>query len=194
MASRSRNLSSIAIVLILLGATTATSETILFLVAEPFLPVHGDSYVLPLSDPQAIAHARDLIQFGPQNAGSPIVVAHVAEGANGINRDLLAPGAPEWSWHVTEFLGFADATIEILDGWPGFVEQDVQGWLENTGGTIGFWDYTVVSEVPEPSSRVLLVSGIAFLLALSKLRRRRLNRRKMVPLSINFEVQHATFR
>ena len=170
MIRRPRNLSWVAFVLSLLASTAVTSETILFLVAEPFIQHHGDSYVLPLSDPEAIAHARDLIDSGAR-IGPTIVVAHIAEGANGINRDLLAPGEPEWSWHVTEFLEFSDFTLEILDGWPGFVEQDVQDWLANTGGTIGFWSYTVVAEVPEPSHALLLVSGATLLLLLSRLRR-----------------------
>ena len=43
-----------------------------------------------------------------------------------------------------------DFTIEILDGWPGFVEQDVNGWIANTNGRVGFWTYTVVAELPAP--------------------------------------------
>ena len=145
------------------GAPFAAAETIHFLVAErPENAVHGDSYVLPLSDPAAIAQARALIDAEPGTLPS-IVVAHIAAGADGVNRDHLAPGAPAWSWHVTEFEGFSDFAIEILDGWPTYVEQDVNGWIANTGGTIGFWSYTVVAElpaVPEPSTAVLLVVGL----------------------------------
>ena len=43
----------------------AQSETIRFLVSEFDTPVHGDSYVLPLSDPDDIAHARQVITKGP---------------------------------------------------------------------------------------------------------------------------------
>jgi len=119
-----------------------------FLVAEhPGQPWHHDSYILPLGEPAAIAHARHLIAVGPA-AGQPIVVAQIAAGANGINRNYLAAGSPPWSWHVARFESFADTTIEILDGWPGYVESDVPGWLANTGGYIGFWTYTVVAEVP----------------------------------------------
>ena len=117
-----------------------------FLVSEIGEPVHHDSYVLPLSDPTAISHARDLISIGP-SVGEAIVVAAIAAGSNGINRNYLSPGAPLWSWHVSEFQGFADNTIEILDGWPTYVESDVKGWIENTSGMIGFWRYTVVAEL-----------------------------------------------
>ncbi len=122
---------------------------------------HGDSYVLPLEDVNAINHARNLIENGP-SIGGTIVVASIAAGADGINRDVLASGQPLWSWHITKFLGFADITAEILDGWPGFVEQDVEGWIANTGGKIGFWSYTVTQElaVPEPGTLFLMFSGL----------------------------------
>jgi hypothetical protein len=160
---RAAILASIAWAALFADASFTSAETIHFLVAErPEDAVHGDSYVLPLSDAAAIAHARALIDAEPGTLPS-IVVAHIAAGADGANRDHLAPGAPAWSWHVTEFEGFSDFAIEILDGWPSFVEQDVDGWIANTGGTIGFWSYTVVAElpaVPEPKTAVLLVAGL----------------------------------
>jgi hypothetical protein len=127
--------------------TGAQSETIRFLISEFDAPAHGDSYVLPLSDPDDIAHARQLITMGP-GIGAPLVVAKIAKGANGINRSPLAAGAP-WSWHVSEFEGFVDSTIEILDGWPTYVESDIDGWIANTNGYIGFWSYTVTAELPQ---------------------------------------------
>jgi hypothetical protein len=134
------------------SAIASTDETVYFLVAErPDAIVHGDSYVLPLSEPAAIAHARALIEAEPGTLPS-IVVAEIAAGADGINRDHLALGAPPWSWHVTGFEGFTDFAIEILDGWPTFVEQDVDGWIANTGGMVGFWNYTVTAELPTPDS------------------------------------------
>jgi hypothetical protein len=129
-------------------AAASRAETIRFLVGEPSDPVHGDSYVLPLSDAAAIAHARQLISTGPE-AGASIAVAHIAKGANGINRDYLSPGEPACSWHVTEFDGFYDFTAEILDGWPTFIEGDVDGWIDNTQGMVGFWQYTVIAELPQ---------------------------------------------
>lgn len=133
---------------LLMYCSNVPATPIRFLVAEhPGQAWHHDSYILPLRDPMAIDHARNLIAQGPA-AGQPIVVAQIATGTNGINRDYLAPGSAPWSWHVTRFEAFAETTIEILDGWPGYVECDVQGWIANTGGYIGFWTYTVVAEVP----------------------------------------------
>jgi hypothetical protein len=126
----------------------ARSETVRFLVTEFDEPFHGDSYVLPLSNPDDIAHARQLIEEGP-TIGAPLVVAKIAKGANGINRNHLAPGSPAWSWHVSGFEGFADNTIEILDGWPTYIEDDVDGWIANTNSYVGFWTYTVTAELSQ---------------------------------------------
>lgn len=134
-----------------------------FLVAElPGEEVHNDSYVLPLTRADQIEHARDLIEHGPEAAGEHIVVVNMRADADGINRNLRAEGAPAWSWHVTDMITFADTTMEILDGWPSFVEEDVAGWIANTcfgdetatEGTMGFWGYTVVEELDDyPMSR-----------------------------------------
>jgi hypothetical protein len=138
-----------------------------FIVAEsPGHQNHLDSYVITLSDPSDIAHARDLIARGPA-AGEMIVVAPIAPGFDGINRNYLAPGAPAWSWHVVGEASFTDFEIELYDGWPSEVESDVNGWMRNTGGHIAFWNYTIVAElgaigaVAEPSSLTLVSFGIA---------------------------------
>jgi hypothetical protein len=148
------------------AARPAAARAELFVVAElPGRAAHGDSYVLPLTDPADIAHARALIDRGPE-AGATIAMAFIAPGADAINRDYLAPGAPEWSWHVTGFLGFEDFSAEIYDGWPGYVESDVAGWMANTGGVVGFWNYTVAAEVgpsPAPGPATLTLAGLGAL-------------------------------
>ncbi len=144
-----------------------------FLVAEPdFAQVHGDSFVLPLTDPDHIAHARDLILRGPEKAGEPIVFAEIGAGSgNGINRDLRDPAESLWNWHVTGVHGFGDMGIELLDGWPTYVAQNRASWFSNTGavpetGRIGFWSYTVVAELPShspipPAAMIPLPSGLS---------------------------------
>jgi hypothetical protein len=134
---------------VFLGAARADASTTYFLVAErPGQEVHGDSFVLPLTESDDVDHARELISLGPDRAGGSIAFAKIAAGSDGINRDLLAPDQHEWSWHVTEFEGFGDVGIELVDGTPTMVEDDVPGWLQNTNSSIGFWNYTVVRELP----------------------------------------------
>jgi hypothetical protein len=153
------------------ASAPAAAVPIAFLVAEhPGHEQHGDSYVLVLEDPAHVAHARALIE-SKGTAGAAIAVAEIAAGADGLNRDFRAPGAPPWSWHVTRFDAFADNTIELCDGWPGYVEQDVEGWIDNTDGVICFWSYTVVEELPEPDAAAALAAGCAALLAFSRRRR-----------------------
>jgi len=174
-----RMASALVATVVYLGLNIASGQTVHFLVAErPEFAVHHDSYVLALSDPADIAHARALISAEPGELPS-IAVANIAAGADGINRDYLAPGAPPWSWHVTEFDGFYDITAEILDGWPTFVESDVSGWIANTGGLIGFWNYTVVAEleaVPEPAT-IGLAAVVLFWLGVRQITAR--NRRSL---------------
>ncbi len=165
----------LSVLIALCGTSELYASPVYFLVAEtPDSEVHHDSYVLPLNALEDIAHARDLIAKGP-GIGGAIVVAEIAVGADGINRDFRAPGTLVWSWHVSEFVGFSDITTEILDGWPSFVESDVQGWFANTGGLIGFWSYTIVDEleqpsIPAPGTLLLLLSGLGGLTLLRECR------------------------
>lgn len=165
-------------VVVLVMAAGVDAARIQFGVAE--LPAtvepHGDSFVVTIdeSDPQLLAHARALVNWiaaGGQLMNSPgqtILVADIAAGADHINRNYLAEGEPAWSWHITGTPSFADWTIEILDGWPTFVESDIDGWIANTGGAIGFWGYTIVTEIgpllPGDFDRDSDVDGVDFLI------------------------------
>jgi hypothetical protein len=134
-----------------LASVPALAQTpVRFEVAEvPGREVWHDAYTLSLTDPAAVAHARDLVARGLA-AGEAIVVARVAAGLDQLNRNWSSPGAPPWHWHISQFVGFADATVEILDGTPWGVEANAAGW-EVYPGLIGFWNYTVVAELPPAS-------------------------------------------
>jgi hypothetical protein len=108
--------------------------------------IYSDSYVLPLDTPADVAHARALANGF--TTSEPIVVARIAPGQPDgyTNLDIAGTGLP-WSWHVNEFVGFTDATIEIYDGSPTFVEDNFDWWMQNTDGYIGFWNYTVTREL-----------------------------------------------
>jgi hypothetical protein len=139
---------AIALLAMLLSAPVNAGTVRYFLVAErPGSKVHGDSFVLPMTDDEAIVHARDLIKFGP-DIGLPIVFATIAPGANDINRNLTVTGQPKWNWHVTGFDGFGDMGIELIDSWPTYIENNLSNWMKETGGRIGFWNYTIVKELP----------------------------------------------
>lgn len=131
------------------------SETVWFVLTETDIDDKNDSYLLPLSDPTAIAMARQLIEEGPGGSVGSIATVRIAAGADGFNRDVLATGEPLWSWHVTDFEGFADFAIELCDGWPGLVEEDVEGFIRNTNATICFWGYTITEELEgQPGYRI----------------------------------------
>src|SRR5438034_434762 len=125
------------------------SDTVYFLVAElPDRVVRNDSYVLPLSKEEDINYARYLIsRYGSGYAADDrtIVVANVAAAKDNINRNFLDTKLPKWSWQISQFLGFAEITAEVLDGNPTQLEP----FDGSHGGraTIGFWDYTVVKEL-----------------------------------------------
>lgn len=137
----------LTIALLFVSTTTSYGQTTYFLVADFDPNFRTDSYVLPLTEPNDIAHARDLIANGP-GVGTPLVVADIVCGADGINRNFLSPSKNQWLWHITQFTGFADMTIEILDGSPTMVNNDCTWWMTNTG-KIGFWGYTVIAEIGE---------------------------------------------
>lgn len=120
----------------------AQNETVYFLVGRMLGCMDG--YVLPLTRPADIEHARELVEHGPK-AGQPIVVARISRDVQGINinRNYCVSPAPSWSWYVTEFLCFGGVTAEILDGTPTMVEN---GSFAG-GGVIGFWCYTVKKEL-----------------------------------------------
>src|SRR5207249_1990005 len=78
-----------------------------------------------------------------------LVVAKVGPAKDGINRNYVDPKFPEWSWHVIEFRGFGDYTVDWLNGSPSEVENDPNWYLglDVRQGLIGFWDYTIVKEL-----------------------------------------------
>ena len=128
--------------------------TVYFLVAEYMNPEKGDSYILPLSDTNDIQTAREILANpDPDQVPDRIVVAKIVrQEANATlkNKDLLQNIT--WSWSVSEFMGFTGSTVEILDGNPSMVEEDIEFWFQNTSnssdfGMIGFWGYSIIREV-----------------------------------------------
>jgi hypothetical protein len=131
------------------GGSPSTGDVgAVFVVGEAGTAVRHDSYLIRLTNSADIDEARRIVE---DPASRKIVVAKIAKGSDGFNRNVLGDGRP-WDWHVDEFVGFADQSGELLDGWPGCVESDVDGWIGNTGkgdgfGYVGFWSYTIVEEL-----------------------------------------------
>jgi hypothetical protein len=155
------------LLVVILSDSQSIAQTRYFLVSEISQPCSQcDSYVLPISDFAAIEHARELVALGP-SAGRTIAVAEAAAGADGFNRDLLAPGEPLWTWRVTALIDFGDFAIELCDGSPTLVEADPPGFLANTNGVICFWGYTISAEIDGPAQPAPMGGALAVLLALT---------------------------
>ncbi len=99
------------------------------------IEVVDEEFKIRLEDPATIAQARRILSGQePQK----IVIGRLAAGDGGFNTG--------WSWHLlpgeTEF---AEAAIELCDGKPSFVEEDLDYWL-NTVQYYCPWSARVVSE------------------------------------------------
>jgi hypothetical protein len=82
----------------------------------------GEIFRALIRDPSVIATAQSLIGAGQQQIISSALIA----GDGGFN-------AP-WSWHLDpDTVGFSDLAIELCDGCPMFIEQDLDYWLNTVG-------------------------------------------------------------
>jgi hypothetical protein len=77
--------------------------------------VVDETYKIELTTPELQQHARDLL--AREN------VASIPNGV--VVRDDAGVNAP-WSWHIDPAtLEFADMTIEVCDGLPSYVEDEI---------------------------------------------------------------------
>jgi hypothetical protein len=68
-----------------------------------------------------------------------VVLGSIVEGDGGYNEP--------WSWHmVPSTVDTADASIELCDGRPSFIEDDLDYWLD-TVGQFCPWGATVVERI-----------------------------------------------
>lgn len=105
----------------------------------------NESFVVPLDDAKLINQSLEQIA-NPDKAR--LFVARIGKSLSGTNRDLLSPQKAPWSWEVLEAQNYADFAHISCDGSPSVVEERLKDWIQNTGGTICFWNYRVVREVP----------------------------------------------
>jgi hypothetical protein len=99
------------------------------------IEVVDETFRIRIEDPDLVAQARRILGGEePQK----IVTGQLAAGDGGFN--------DPWSWHlVPETVGFAEAAIELCDGKPSFVEDDLSYWL-NTVGTYCPWSAQIIAE------------------------------------------------
>jgi hypothetical protein len=101
-----------------------TEEEALFLIRACSSPENpdGETFRALIRDPTVIATAESLVGAGQQQILNGALVA----GDGGFN-------AP-WSWHLDpETVGFTDLAIELCDGCPLFIEEDLEYWLDVVG-------------------------------------------------------------
>ena len=121
----------IALALACDGASTGPDGGIVFVVRV----ADAEEFRILLRDPALIAQARRILR-GEES--QKIVVGPLAAGDGGFNDG--------WSWHlVPEETGFAEAAIELCDGRPSFVEDDLDYWL-GTVRTYCPWSARIVGE------------------------------------------------
>lgn len=130
------------------ACSQAFAETVWFEIGEIEVE-RNQSFLVPLSDPEHIAHARALIANGgvPAEELGGILIAQIRAGGDGFNRDIRDPEQRLWRWHIASVDGFGGSAIELCDGWPAFIEENPEAFIANTGGTICLWGYTVKTEL-----------------------------------------------
>lgn len=90
-------------------------------------PEGGAQFAIEVNDERFVVHVETAAQIAELEArlasGEPGVVnGEIRAGDGGFN-------AP-WSWHmVPSSVHTAEVAIEVCDGWPGFVEEELEYWL-----------------------------------------------------------------
>lgn len=86
----------------------------------------GETFRVQIDDPAIVAQAQALIGLPASDPRRRILAGAVAPGNGGVN-------AP-WSWHlVPSSIRFEEGTIELCDGCPRDIQQDVAAWIASVG-------------------------------------------------------------
>ena len=117
-----------------------------FLFTSRYPDTH-ESFVVPIQNPKLIQES--LAQIA--NPGTArLLVARIeksAAAAAALNRDFSSPLKTPWSWQVIEAQNYADLAHISCNGTPQIVEERLNSWMSETGGTICFWNYRVTREL-----------------------------------------------
>ena len=111
-------------ILTLSAVSCATAPPITtFVIRHHNQPDVDGQFVVRTSDPALIAAARQQLAL-PVEQRKLHVNGVLAAGNGGFNQP--------WSWHVEDGQWqLAEMSMEVCDGWPKFVEQNLDYWLKN---------------------------------------------------------------
>lgn len=107
-------------------------------------PEPRESFVVPMNDPKLIAESLQQLRHP---ASARLLVARIEKSLSGVNRDFSSPLKTPWSWQVIQAQNYADFAHISCDGSPQLVEERLNSWLAETGGTICFWNYRIQREL-----------------------------------------------
>lgn len=108
----------------------------------------GQHWVALITNPEQVQIARDIIAG---RTGPRIPAGRIVKGWGGFNRDPSDPGLRRWSWHLDpSSLALVEFTIELCDGQPSFVEDELDYWV-NQVGTYCPWSHTILREIEIPT-------------------------------------------
>jgi hypothetical protein len=127
-----------------------------------------ESYIVPVTDANAIAQIRSLIQ----QVKYPVVNVQIKAGNDGTNRDFYTSGAPIWNWQVSGLISvqgepylplLGPPYAEELYGSATMIAANPAGWIGKHGNTVALQWFPLVTEVdptktptpPDPSVSVM---------------------------------------
>lgn len=118
-------------------AGRAVAEPALFVFAGARSNQPPQSFVVPVEDAAQIAQVRAYLadRVAGRESRPLVATVRVAAGADGVNRNYAAAGAPEWSWRVVQPMAFTRYTwpevepaifIAGRDGTPSTIAELLQ--------------------------------------------------------------------
>jgi hypothetical protein len=111
-------------------STTGPLDGAVFLIEV----VPGETFRVLVSDPEVVARARTLLASGENT----VLHGELAEGDGGFNAG--------YSWHIVPAtVAFVDVAMELCDGRPSYVEEELDYYLESVNYYCP-WGITVLAE------------------------------------------------
>jgi hypothetical protein len=154
---------SLRLALEIVAAATIQAADAVYFVVGPLGGVQGpadtNAYIMPLTNPEDIQTARKWVAAGEHVTSALELgvwdfapLGRIRIGSDGINRNVLQPGAPFWSWHVESFSfwgsGAFSPTWPYHDPWR-LEELVVAGEYEDNS-IIAFPGYAMIEELDAP--------------------------------------------